>query len=543
MAQKTTLLFSKDFVSSAFIEVTHSLNQHSIGIQCIVNETSLPAGRFLAVPSTDDPNNIFTLEMPVTSSGRIQVFSVDMTFPGLPTNDQLNQFQALTTNSVPSLSTSLDAHKTNTNNPHGTSISNIVQGSLAQLNSNITDATLDDSSASRTPSGAASGDLGGTFPSPVVSAFTSGSTQIVFDNIPDGLLLQRSGNSVIGVTASVVPGDADFFSAYDSAGGTTFTSTTFIDIPLGAEHKKTSIFSHTNGQATITIGNTGTYVIGGYITINQTSGNTRTECQGRLVKNSGAGFVEVPGTRLINYSRSIAEGGNTASFTITLDLVAGDVIKLQGNRSKGGGTCETLLNGSGINIHSVVGKKGDQGEPGVGGGTIQIKNSGTIITGSASAINFGNNLSVTNNGSGQVTVDGIFGSEFSTANSLAVSTTTNTAYQTKVILGPVTLTGGTYRIDTTYGWNNANQYYAFFSNLQEDAGAGYVTINQEQESQPSGRWGTFGSTGNGQKYFTSRFVIRTLSAGTYSWRIQWKTEDVDYNASIWDTYISIYRVS
>ncbi|MEQ9697996.1 MAG: LamG-like jellyroll fold domain-containing protein, partial [Sandaracinaceae bacterium] len=46
----------------------------------------------------------------------------------------------------------LAAHTGNTANPHGTDVGNLGAGTLAELNLAITDATLDDSSASRTPS-------------------------------------------------------------------------------------------------------------------------------------------------------------------------------------------------------------------------------------------------------------------------------------------------------------------------------------------------------------------------------------------------------
>jgi hypothetical protein len=73
---------------------------------------------------------------------------------------------------------------------------------LANLNAKVSDATLDDSASSRPPNGAASGDLGGTYPSPNVAAVTTtsgGGTSLTIGAIADGQALQRSGTSVVGV--------------------------------------------------------------------------------------------------------------------------------------------------------------------------------------------------------------------------------------------------------------------------------------------------------------------------------------------------------
>jgi len=68
----------------------------------------------------------------------------------------------------------ISTHISDSANPHSTSIANIGGGTLAQLNAAVSGGSLDFDTASRPPSGAASGGLGGTYPSPTVDGMTSG---------------------------------------------------------------------------------------------------------------------------------------------------------------------------------------------------------------------------------------------------------------------------------------------------------------------------------------------------------------------------------
>lgn len=145
------------------------------------------------------------------------------------------------------------------------------------------------------------------------------------------------------------------FSGADCTGGLTLSGT-FQDIDLDAELKKTSLMTHIGSSAEVTVERAGTYVINGYISTETVSGSSNNTAQGRLVRQVGGvgAFTEISGTR-INMSMDGTDDDerNTGGFSITLDVGAGDVFKLQAEQIIGGGTCATTID-SGLNIFSLI---------------------------------------------------------------------------------------------------------------------------------------------------------------------------------------------
>lgn len=164
---------------------------------------------------------------------------------------------------------------------------------------------------------------------------------------------------------SATGGSAEYFDAYDSAGGTD-VSAGWTDIPLGTERKKTTDFTHSASSAEVTINTTETYVVAYAITTDNTLGTNRSESETRLMIDTGGGYTVVPGSIGRIYNRMASEGEGTATRMLVLDLSSGDKLKMQASRISGTNTIQTLADGSALTISRVEGV-GPQGPVGSSG--------------------------------------------------------------------------------------------------------------------------------------------------------------------------------
>lgn len=165
--------------------------------------------------------------------------------------------------------------------------------------------------------------------------------------------------------------DAEYFSAGDTAGGTTI-GTSWVDIPLGSQFQVDSPFSHTPGSAEVTVNKTGILLMIADVSTRVQSGNNRSQCEMRVLQNGS----EIPGTRGAMYAREVNEGSGTASASRALSVTSGDVIKMQAERVSGSSNTQTLPNGSRLTLVFVQGPKGD---PGAGG--VELQNDGAPVAG------------------------------------------------------------------------------------------------------------------------------------------------------------------
>lgn len=158
--------------------------------------------------------------------------------------------------------------------------------------------------------------------------------------------------SLTGGGGGSVITDLSTFYAYDAAGNINLTAG-WTDITLDTQVRADSAYSHTAGNAPVTIQEDGwyeiTYDIGTYIS----TGANRTSSQAKLQENTGGGFTDVPGSLSYMYNRNNANGYDSASATVTRQFTAGDIIKLQAQAFNGTDTVLTQANSVRVNVKKI----------------------------------------------------------------------------------------------------------------------------------------------------------------------------------------------
>lgn len=229
--------------------------------------------------------------------------------------------------------------------------------------------------------------------------------------------------------AGIISAGGEFFSAYDSAGGTAI-GVTNTPIPLGARYIITSAFTHTLGMPEVTINEDGVYLVIAHAGIEKTTGTARSSSEAWLELDTGSGFVPIVGTFAYGYHRNSANSEDTSATGLYLNLAAGDRLRLVGRLLSGSGPLATIAGGSRLLIGSTVGPQGPTGPTGAGSNVI-VKDNGVVVPGGPhSSLDFqGAQVSVVDAGSGEatITVQGsVFGQDYQFVKGPATQTVSNT---------------------------------------------------------------------------------------------------------------------
>jgi len=135
--------------------------------------------------------------------------------------------------------------------------------------------------------------------------------------------------------------------------GTTATSGgtgTFNSLPWDSIGISGGLYTHTLSD--IVINFDGVYKIEYSVSLDRTAGG-RSIGVARVMKDSGGGFLFVPGSQSFTYNRTTTSGEGTANKSVTRRFVGGDIIKIEFGIHQGGGSLETIADASNITITRV----------------------------------------------------------------------------------------------------------------------------------------------------------------------------------------------
>jgi hypothetical protein len=192
--------------------------------------------------------------------------------------------------------------------------------------------------------------------------------------------------------------------------------TAWVDMPINIERLKDTIYTHAANSAEITVSESTRYEVVARVSLDEKTGNNRTEGEMRVLADQGSGFVEVPGTRGYMYSRNDGQGANTATVKFVNDYSAGTVFKVQARRSSGTSTLEFISEGCSLTISEYIGQKGEKGNTGAGS-SVSVSDNGIPVAGVPfDTINtVGEGIYAEDAGGGQVNI-------FTKTNAMAVGT-------------------------------------------------------------------------------------------------------------------------
>jgi hypothetical protein len=124
----------------------------------------------------------------------------------------------------------------------------------------------------------------------------------------------------------------------------------------------------------------------------------------------------------------------------------------------------------------------------------------------------------------------IFGTEFQQVESLADSSTTSTAFQTKLTLTTVSIPAGTYRIGWSYDWRYSTTVANFQARIVENGTVRFLHVQEPQDGAIT------------QRQPASGFLYLILPSGVNTIEIQYSSAG-GLTATIRNARLELWRVA
>ncbi|ARR74925.1 hypothetical protein SAGO17_0005 [Mimivirus AB-566-O17] len=292
--------------------------------------------------------------------------------------------------------------------------------------------------------------------------------------------------NVLKLSSTLGQSSVKYFDGYNDTGNTTL-NTNYIDIPIKTERLKDTEYTHTPNSSQITLEEDGRYIIFAKVSIEKSSGTTRSNAKTRLVANNGQGFFEVAGTESCSYHTNTNTGTEQSFINGSFQFSAGTIIKLQ----------SVILDGNNLRVAPL-------------GTSISILRLEPLTVGEQGLV--------------------IFGTELNYVESTSTTSTNSTNYVQKIRLVTDNIPSGIYRVGFYYIWTIDNTNQDFSSRIQIDDS---LVIHETTESTQR----------SNQDIATSGFSHISLTLGVHTIDLDFKVASTNTSASIKEARIEIWRLT